>query len=261
MNMSRPRTIKSTAASANDPILDSAKKAAWVCLLFPLLAAGVAYAAYTDDLGGSDWPWKISLAVMLVSFVALGVIFTRSRGSNLVWAFGLTQCIGIFAVYFFFGIFAYFFLFLFAPLPPQIRWPGMLGGLAITVYWLYTARRNVLYTIKHTAFVRKAFDEQASEFHFRIPAGMQQFEQLNKEKSPFPRIFALVVAGIAPFYLILQRVLSAGFGTNGVLFFLAVMGMPVSLWFAGLLVRVYIVLVALPMRLGREHQKLVVIEC
>lgn len=258
--MSRPRTIKQSATSASDPILDSAKKAAWVCLLFPLLAAGVAYAAYTDDLGASELPWKVSVAVMLVSLIALGVIFACSRGSNLVWAFGLTQCIGIFALYFFFGIFAYFFLFLFAPLPPQVRWPGLIGGIAITAYWLYTARRNVLHTVQHTGFVGKAFDEQASEFRYHLQAGMQEFERLNKEKSPFPKFFALVVAGIAPFYLILQRVLSAGFGTNGVLFFLAVFGMPVSLWFAGLLVRIYLVMVALPIRLQREHLKPVMIE-
>lgn len=65
----------------------------------------------------------------------------------------------------------------------------------------------------------------------------------------------VIVSGVAPFYLILSRLLSSGFGTNGVLFFLAVLGMPVSLWFAGLLVRIYVVMVRLPRQLEKERGK------
>lgn len=50
-----------------------------------------------------------------------------------------------------------------------------------------------------------------------------------------------------------QRVLSLNFGTNGVLFALAVLGMPVSLWFVGLLVRIYLVMFSLPRKLKREN--------
>ncbi|WP_026121231.1 hypothetical protein [Paraburkholderia kururiensis] len=257
--MSRARTIRQSSSGLSDPVRDAAKKAAWVCVLFPLLAAGVSYAAYADDLAVSEWPWRIAVVVMVVSLAALGVLLTRARGSNLLWVFGLTQCIGFFVLYFFFGVFGYFFLFLFAPLPSQVRWPGLLGGIAITAYWLYMSRKNVLRVVEHTAFIGKAFEEQAAEFQYGMEAGMQQFERLSTEKSPFPRLFALVVACIAPFYLIVQRVLTASFGTPGVLFFLAVMGMPVSLWFAGLLVRIYIIMVALPARLRREHNKPVVV--
>lgn len=257
--MSRTRTIKQSSSGISDPVRDAAKKAAWVCVLFPLLAAGVSYAAYADDLAVSQWPWRIAVAVMVAALAALGALAARSRESNLLWVFGLTQCIGFFVLYFFFGVFGYFFLFLFAPLPPQLRWPGLFGGIAITVYWLYMARRNVLHIVQHTAFVEKAFEEHASAFQYGIETGMQQFEKQTAEKSPFPRFLAWVVACIAPFYLVVQRILSAGFGTPGVLFFLAVMGMPVSLWFAGLLVRIYVVMVALPMRLSREHNKPVVV--
>lgn len=256
--MSRARTVKPPAVSTTDPIWSAAKKAALVCILFPLLSAGVSYAAYADELAASSWPWKIAVAVMLVSLAALTALVVRFRGTNRLWVFGLTQCIGIVALYFFFGVFAYFYLFLFAPLPASVRWPGLAGGVVITAYWLYATRKNVLHTVRNTVFTGKAFDEQAAEFRYRTDAGMRQFEKLNTEKSPFPKILAWAVAAIAPLYLIVERLLSSSFGANGVLFFLAVLGMPVSLWCAGLLVRLYLVTVALPRQLEREHNKPVV---
>ena len=71
----------------------------------------------------------------------------------------------------------------------------------------------------------------AMYFFFGI-LGYFYFERLNKERSPFPKIYSYILFGIAPFYLILGRLLSSNFGANGVLFALAVLGMPVSLWFA-----------------------------
>lgn len=53
--------------------------------------------------------------------------------------------------------------------------------------------------------------------------------------------------------------MSSNFGTNGVLFALAVLGMPVSLWFIGLLVRIYLVMVSLPRKLEKEHGKPVLV--
>ena len=78
------------------------------------------------------------------------------------------------------------------------------------------------------------------------------FERLNKERSPFPKIYYWTALGVAPFYLILNHLLSSNFGTNGVLFALAVSGLPMSLWVAGLLVRIYLVMVRLPGPLGKK---------
>ncbi len=88
---------------------------------------------------------------------------------------------------------------------------------------------------------------------------MMLFDKLHNERSPFPKIYYWIVSGVAPFYLILNRLLSSGFGTNGVLFFLAVLGMPVALWFAGLLVRIYVLMVRLPRQLAKEHGKPVLV--
>ncbi|WP_256094885.1 hypothetical protein [Paraburkholderia nodosa] len=161
------------------------------------------------------------------------MIYMMYRRTNLLWVCGLVQSIGIFAVYFFFGIFAYFYYFIFAPLHPVVKWPGLLGGIALTLYWLIIIKRSVLHTITTTSFVDRAFIDQGSNLGFQIQPGMMLFDQLHNERLPFPKIYYWIVCGVAPFCLILSRLLSSSFGTNGVLFFLAVLGMPVSLWFWG----------------------------
>lgn len=251
--MTKPET------EPKDAVWEMAKKATPVNLMFPLLGAGVSYAAYADDLGVSGWPWKIGL---LVTLICLFVPFAASmmyRRSNLLWVCGLILSIATFAMYFFFGICAYFYYFVFAPMTPFLRWPGLLGGCVLTLYWAIMSRRTVMHTITNTSFVKRAFEESASDFRYRTQAGMALFDRFNKERSPFPKIYAYIVFGITPFYLILGRLLSSNFGANGVLFALAVLGMPVSLWFAGLLVRIYLVMVSLPRKLEKEHRKPVLV--
>ncbi|MEX3951754.1 hypothetical protein AB4Y40_28875 [Paraburkholderia sp. EG287B] len=194
-----------------------------------------------------------------VFFLALHDLHDVPPHELAVGVCGLVQSIGIFAVYFFFGIFAYFYYFIFAPLQPLVKWPGLLGGIALTFYWLASIKRSVLHTITATPFVERAFIEQQSCLGFRIQPGMTLFDQLHSERLPFPKIYYWIVSGVAPFYLILSRVLSASFGTNGVLFFLAVLGMPVSLWLGGGLVRVYVVMVFLPRQLEKERGKPVLV--
>jgi hypothetical protein len=40
---------------------------------------------------------------------------------------------------------------------------------------------------------------------------------------------------------------------------MAILGMPVSLWFGGALVRIYVVMIALPAKIGKERGKPVVV--
>ena len=257
--MQRSQSMTKPETEPKDAVWEMTKKATPVNFIFPVLGAGVSYAAYADDLAVSGWPWKIGLLVTLVCLFVPFAVSMMYRRSNLLWVCGLILSIATFAMYFFFGIFAYFYYFVFAPMAPLLRWPGLLGGFVLTLYWAVMTRQAVMHTITNTSFVKRAFEENASDFRYRTQAGMALFERLNKERSPLPKIYSYLVFGIAPFYLILGRLLSSNFGTNGVLFALAVLGMPVSLWFAGLIVRLYLVMVSLPRKLEKEHRKPVLV--
>lgn len=253
--------LGSIAKLPPDAVLNAAKKVTSMNLLLPGLAAGLSYAAYADDLAASAWPWKIGVLVTLACFLAPFVVYIKARQTNALWACGAIAATGIFAVYYFFGIFLYFYYFMFAPMPYLMSWLGSLVGVALTVYWMIVISRGVRRTIRSTSFVEAAFSEDGDVISYRIQAGMRAFERLNKERLPFPKIYLYVVYGIAPLYLILNRLFSENFGQTGVLLVLAILGMPVSLWFAGLLVRICLVMIVLPLKIERErHRRVVVVE-
>lgn len=160
--------------------------------------------------------------------------------------------------YYFFGVFAYFYYFLFSPMPMLVRWLGFLGGAALTIYWMVVARRGIKHTIEHTSFPKNAFIDDGDVISYDLQKGMRAFEKLYKERLPFPKIYSYIVYGMAPFYLILNRLLTTNLGSTGVLLFIAVLGMPMSLWFASVFVRVCLVMVALPIRIEREQRKRVI---
>jgi hypothetical protein len=107
--------------------------------------------------------------------------------------------------------------------------------------------------------VKSGFTETDSHWAYSQRNSMARFEKLHKERSPFPKVVYWAVMAVSPFCLILNRLLSPAFGGSGVLFIIAVFGMPMSLWIVSVLVRLYLVMVDLPDRLEREHGKPVVI--
>jgi hypothetical protein len=144
-------------------------------------------------------------------------------------------------------------------MPAVIRWPGLLGGIALTVFWMAVTGKRVRATIENTSFVAKAFVDNDEEYVYSVAQAMKLYERFNKEPFPIPKFMMYAIMGIAPFYLILNRLLSEAFGGNGVLLFLAILGMPLSLWFAGVLMRHYLVMIDLPVKLKRESGKRVVV--
>lgn len=244
---------------STDFVLEAVKKIAPMSVLFPALGAGVSYVAYAGDRKVSSWPWEIGVAILLACILGLFAVYLKARRTNELWACGVIVAIGVFAVYYFFGVFAYFFYFLFAPMPMTARLLGLAGGAGLTVWWLHVSRKSVRHTIEKTSFVVKAFAEDDQKIAYIPQVGMRLFEKLHKERLPFPRVYVYVVYGLAPFCLVLSRVLLENFGSNGVLLYMAALGMPVSLWFVGLLVRIWLIMIKLPIEIKKERDKLVVI--
>lgn len=230
-----------------------------MALIFTLLAAGFSYLVYTDELSVGSAPWIIGMLLALFCAGGPFVVAFISRGSNALRACGIVVTVAMFAVYYFFGIVCYFYYFLFSPMPAAMHWPGLLGGIALTARWIMLAYKSVRHTIDKTSFVAKAFADNGDHYAYNIAEAGKLYERFNSERSPFPKVLMYVVMGIAPFYLILSRLLSESFGANGVLLFLAVLGMPMSLWSAGMMVRTYLIMIALPGKLERETGKSVVV--
>ncbi|WP_175816757.1 hypothetical protein [Burkholderia diffusa] len=251
--------MKDADGSQPDHVLAMARKAVPVCLALPLLGAGLSYAAYADELSVSTWPWKIGVLVALVCCTGLLLVYVRYRRTNELLAYGLVMSFGVFATYYFFGIFGYFCFLIFAPMPAVVRWPGLIGGIVLNVLWAVVAYRSVFRTIGATSFVSKVFSDLDEVVVYDVQRGVMEFERRHKEPSAMPKFGRNIMLGLAPFYLILGRLLSSSFGANGVLLFLAVLGMPLALLFVSLLVRIYILMIALPRQIEKERNKRVLV--
>ncbi|MBN3818235.1 hypothetical protein G3N57_17215 [Paraburkholderia sp. Se-20369] len=247
------------AQPQSDHVLAMLKKAVPLVLVMSLLGTALSYAAYADDLSVSAWPWKIGVLVALTCCAALLFVYVRYRGTNDLYAYGLVMSIGTFATYYFFGIFCYFCYFLFAPMPAVARWPGLIGGAVLNVVWALVVRRSVRHTVDATPFLDKVIKERDGDLIYDVQRGATEFERYHREPDFMPKIGKYVVFGLAPFYLILGRVLSSSFGANGLLLFLAVLGMPLALLFVSLFVRTFILMIALPRQIEKARGKRVLV--
>jgi hypothetical protein len=247
--------MSSPQPGSNDLLWKTARKVLPMCVLLPLLGTGLSYIAYANDVSASNIPWLISAAVTVLCACLPLLICLWSGGGNTLSAYGAIMLTGVAAVYFFFGVVGYFFYFGFAPLALPVRLCGLGGGLALSVYWMVMSVRAVRHTLDTKGFIDKSFQQNESSMVFAMQTSMSRFEAQHKERSPFPKVVYWFAMGIAPFCLILNRLLSPAFGGSGALFVIAVLAMPMSLWLISLLVRFYLVMIALPRDLMRRYGK------
>ena len=257
----RNNNTKAVVGANADIVFREWKKVFCASIFFGVLTIGLSYGAYTGDLTTSEWPWKISLVLTIGCCVLASIICIKFRRTDSLVAYGIVGATGIFSLYLFFGIFGFFFFFIFSSMSSSVRWPGLAGGILLTLYWIYVARRNVQWTVENTRFVEQAFEQgECGVIRYNLQRGIRIFEKNFIEPSAFPKPLMCVVYAIAPLYLVLHKILGAFFGTNGILFVIAVLGLPMSLWLIGVLVRVYLINVALPLRIERERNMRVVVE-
>ncbi|VWB38901.1 hypothetical protein [Burkholderia latens] len=251
--------MKNISQPQSDHVLIILKKAVPLVLVMSLLGATLSYAAYSDDLSVSAWPWRIGVLVAVLSCAGLIIVYVRYRGTNDLYAYGLVMSIGTISTYYFFGIFCYFCYFAFAPMPGVVRWPGLIGGIALNFVWAVVVQRNVRHTVNTTPFLDKVIKERGEVLVYDVQRGSIEFDRYHREMHIMPRIFKCLVFGIAPFYLVLNRLIFSNFGTNGVLLFLAIFGMPVALLFVSLLVRNYVLMIDVPKRIEKERGRRVLV--
>jgi hypothetical protein len=222
------------------------------------LAIVLAFAAYRFDFQISSLPGKISIVLALFCVLTPFLVLLYLRRTSRFIIYGWVRLFNLLSAYTLVGITFYYFYFIFAPMPAVTKAIGLIAGGSLTLYWAIFSYFALDRFIKSSNFVEKAFHISSKS----IVCDDRFFEILNKnyeEKSPFPTWHTWIVMGVAPFFLIINRFLSAYFGSQGVLFFVAAITFPASLWLLGLTVRIFITMIQLPRSLQRKSGKSVVI--
>ncbi|MBU9607510.1 hypothetical protein [Burkholderia multivorans] len=75
------------------------------------------------------------------------------------------------------------------------------------------------------------------------------------ERSAFVKWHSWIVMAFAPFFLVISRLLSMYFGTGGVLFFIAAITFPASLWLIGVIIRVAVTMIQLPRAMEQKYRR------
>ncbi|MBU9284157.1 hypothetical protein KTD27_29110, partial [Burkholderia multivorans] len=124
----------------------------------------------------------------------------------------------------------------------------------LSVYWTVYSYLALTRHIAHSDFELRAFDIDDGA----IVCRKDFFEILDvtyAERSPFVKWHSWIVMAFAPFFLVLSRLLSMYFGTGGVLFFIAAITFPASLWLIGVMIRVAVTMIQLPRAMEQKCRR------
>ncbi|PQV44560.1 hypothetical protein [Paraburkholderia sp. BL21I4N1] len=229
-----------------------------ISIVLNVFCAAITFFFYGRVFKTSFMPGQLAVAMLVVCIVFPVVFGLADKGASRLRSAGLAGIFATGSVYFTFGVTFYYFYFLFAPMPVIFHVIGVGGGLALTAYWMTLTGRDVRQALATSKFVGQSFEDVGDALHYKL-ANMAKLEAFIKARSPSGKLHMWLVMLVAPFSLVLGRILSPYFGSHGALFVGAVIMFPVSLWVAGLLVRQYLVMVHLPLTLERLQGKPVVL--
>lgn len=234
------------------------KKTAPLTLFVNAISAVIAYGFYEMSLRASSLPCVIAIGVLGLSIVGpLIVVFIDAGRSRLV-ALGIVNIFMVAAFYFFCGVVPFFFYFVFVPMSRYLHAAGLIIGVAMTAYWMMCVARDVGAALVKSQFAEKAFADVGGALQYRLQ-GVARLEAAMSARNPSGKFHMYVVLLVAPFSLVIGRVLSPVFGPHGPILLVAFILFPVSQWLAGLGVRQYMVMIRLPRIMERIHGKPVVV--
>jgi len=242
------------ACGAEKSLSSAVAQAVWAGILLNALAIALAFTAYKFDYGVSSLPGQISVAIAVACVATPVICWLVCRRTNKFIVYGWLRLVSLLSAYALIGIAFYFYYFIFAPMPVFARVAGLAIGGGLSVYWTVYSYLALTRHIAHSDFEGRAFDIDDGA----IVCRKDFFETLDAayaERSPFVKWHSWIVMALAPFFLVLSRLLSMYFGTGGVLFFVAAITFPASLWLIGVMIRVGVTMIQLPHAMERKYRK------
>ena len=242
------------ACGAEKSLSSAVAQAVWTGILLNALAVALAFTAYKFDYGVSGLPGQISVAIAVACVATPVICWLVCRRTNKFIVYGWLRLVSLLSAYALIGIAFYFYYFIFAPMPVFARVAGLAIGGGLSVYWTVYSYLALTRHIAHSDFEGRAFDIDDGA----IVCRKDFFETLDAayaERSPFVKWHSWIVMALAPFFLVLSRLLSMYFGTGGILFFVAAITFPASLWLIGVMIRVGVTMIQLPHAMERKYRK------
>jgi hypothetical protein len=249
-----------SSPDTSDPLKDVTITISFCGLFISLVGTFFVWAG-VNSFNCSKAIWENSLIINLSSFALTWIIYLLFRNSDQLIGKGLIALLMLFSMFWLFGFAMFYFYFLFAPIN---KWIRAIALISITTIIFY---RSIL--IYHD--IKKAFGEEKNLFN-RIyfdagesiifnAAAFGVLQKTRKDRNPFISFYVYAAMFIAPFTLVLNRLLSPIMGDgHGVFAVTAFISIPILQWGADIFTQTIVTTIYYPIKLQLQTGKPVLLK-
>jgi hypothetical protein len=254
------RNMKKTSGRDSAPCVGhhlkiAVRVASFGVLFFSLLGTGVAWAG-ADSFNCSAVIWKTSLALGLIFSLFAWLVYLPFRNTDQLLGNGLLSIFFFLCLFWLFGFAGFYFYFLVAPINVWLRTIALSGVTVALLYRMYIITCDIreAFQVHENLFDRMYCDEGTSITFTRQAVGF--LEQARKNRNPFKSIHAYAAMIVAPFVLVLNKLLTPVLGDgHGVFLVSAFFSVPILLWGVEIFVQTIVTMIYYPIKLQRETGK------
>ncbi|MGZ5198872.1 MAG: hypothetical protein ACXWC4_03800 [Telluria sp.] len=238
----------------------AATLASFSILFFSLLGTGVVWAG-CDSFNCSATIWKASLASGLALSLVAWCVYLPFRNTDRLLGNGLLSMFFFLSLFWLFGFAGFFFYFLFAPISAIVRAVALSSMTIALVYRTCLIYFDIIEAFrKHANLFSRMYGDAGSTFAFTRGA-IGLLEEKRRNRNPFKSMHAYAAMLVAPFVLVLNRVLTPTLGDgHGVFLVVAFFAVPILLWGVEIFVQTVMTMIYYPIKLQRETGKPVVMK-
>jgi hypothetical protein len=245
-------TRQAQAPHTSDYIKGAAKTASFSGLFLSLMGTFFIWAG-VNAFNCSEIIWKTSIAINLISFIFIWMIYFRFKNTEQLIGKGLIDFLLLFDLFWLFGFSMFYFYFIFAPLKPWVR----ATVLASFTTALILQGCFVLFDIKRAFNERKdLFDQIYCRTEGSIifnKNSVNVLQEACRDRTPFRSVFLYAAMLVMPITLILNRLLSPVVGDgHGVFIVTAFLSLPILQWGMKIFTQTMAIMIYFPIKLKKK---------
>ncbi|WP_159069087.1 hypothetical protein [Burkholderia metallica] len=229
-----------------------------VNLGFGLFLIGCAYILGLPMFFGGRLPFHWSIAWVLISVVGQIVAWRADNGRGRLVLYGVFSSIALCSAYIFVAGISWIFYFASTSMPSIIRLVCIIVAIFGAFLWMTLIGHQVSAALDKPEFISQAFKDVGGEIEYRL-SGMQQVSAYMETRGLVKRIGLGLVLLAAPAVFLVARIVTPFPSSQDFLLFVALILCPCSQLLMGIIVKVYLLLIRLPLKLERLHGKSVIL--
>ncbi|WP_241292682.1 hypothetical protein [Burkholderia stabilis] len=227
-------------------------------LMLGFFLVGCAYILGLPLFSGSTLPLKLSVFWVVATVVGQVVAWRADGGRGRLFLYGIFNILGACSLYLFIAGISWVFYFSSESMPFAVRFICVVAAVSGTILWATLIGRQVSAVLDKSDFLAHVFKDAGNEIEYRLP-GIQQVSAYADARGAGARIGLGLVLLAAPVVFLVSRVVTPFPASRDLLLFVALLLCPASQLIMGIIVKAYLLMIRLPLRLERTHGKPVIL--